>query len=1589
MHLQMRLLASLVVLCGVAYAESVNEIRSLTVDQAQQMVDRAARGELPSEQDCPFRYGAPQALLLDSVKEMSPEVARVLATHNGHLSLGGIRQLSVDVAEALTKGRPNTDMTSLTLDGLFDLSPEIATALAQCRGPLSLSGLQSLSLETANALASSPRKPYNTSFFNGALGNWLTLNGLDEVEPSVIACLRSAGWEVSLDGLKDLSPEVAAELAKQSGVISLNGVTNLSPAAAKALTSNDKGLALKGLKALSPEVAENLATGSASLDLSGLTDMNLEVARAFRKHRGPLILDGLRELSPSVAHELAKRAGPLSLAGIQAFGSPALAAKVFSGKGIVPSWMLFQGGLPLLRSISAEEIEAIKSARRLPPTAQYHFDSGSDLSLRCMSLSVEAAEAVARHRGNVSVELHELPPDVAKALAEFNWHEGHGRGRALFSLELASELSPAAAEELSRFKGQLRLTVPTLTPVAEAIRRSDSGCAIEVAEAKKKPPTPEIVNLPPQMAAKYARNQGDICLDHVKSLSLESAIELAKHTGYALYLNGLNALDPDVEKALAAYAGYSLSLESLRHLATSELSAKLCECNGSGPGGTWGFALQTVSLEAAHEIARWDCSLLPITSVSPDIAAALAGCVGSLGLSVRTLDVDTARMLTDREGDLTLDALQSLAPDTAAALAHCKGNLSLCGLLALDTEAAKALRPHTGRLIIQCPEKMSAETQAALAQHVGPLEISETFFSEPFELTDWNLRRKLTETSGSSDEYAVSFNAMTLSAFDASELSGKGKDIVLSRLRELPPDVAKKLARATKSIQLNAMPTLEVATADALAPHEGPLELDGVREVSQDVAESLAFHRGGLSMDGLERLTNWALATKLAQSASDLNSVCHCTPEAIEAWAKTAAHGKYGLQAITLNALHELDGETAAALVRGAGGAAITLGRIPELAADAGIRLGEHRGALNLPALVDLDRAVAENLSHGEGALEVGIFTLNADVAGILAKRRGGLSFPRLGILSADVANALAGHEGDLSFDGLSTISDAAAAALAPHNRRLWLKGVVSMPRVAADALAQHQGDVFFHWESIRQIPGNALPVKLVKQWQPVVASPRDRRYFPYSDWTFFPLRLTRLDSPVLTSLMLEVRSDKFHPANLNHLEELTLEAQDALAGEKNRFELRGLRALRSPALAERLAKDSAGVFGGWNVGSAVRELSPEAAAALAANAKTLSLRLDEVSADVAKAVASQKGQLSIDTARLDSVAVEILASHKGPLSVGWIVNLSPKEAEALTGHHGELRLSIRPGGLTPAVARILAAREGSLAIEMKEITPDIAAELARCKGALSLNAIVDMPVEVAACFVDHRARLCLDGVRSLTEDAAAALARHTGPLSMRGLVALENEHLAARLSEDGESSLDFPDLRYITPDAARALVNSNASFALNAIRRLDVQTARSFEDHNGSLSLNGIQVISAEVEETLARHKGPLELSHIVRLTNGGLAAKLVNTDARSEGRLDLSSLQHLTPEAAQGLAKHVGHLSLGGFNGLSNLSPEVAGALAVHKGELMLRNVETISTAAAAALAKHEGPVDLEGLKDVSPEALTSLRANPAIKLSDRLSK
>ena len=78
---------------------------------------------------------------LDGLRELSPDVAEALSTFNpqgpsDRLKLNGLRQLSPEAARKLAPFR-----ATLCLGGLRTVSPEVAEALVEVRGRLVLDGV--------------------------------------------------------------------------------------------------------------------------------------------------------------------------------------------------------------------------------------------------------------------------------------------------------------------------------------------------------------------------------------------------------------------------------------------------------------------------------------------------------------------------------------------------------------------------------------------------------------------------------------------------------------------------------------------------------------------------------------------------------------------------------------------------------------------------------------------------------------------------------------------------------------------------------------------------------------------------------------------------------------------------------------------------------------------------------------------------------------------------------------------------------------------------------------------------------------------------------------------------------------------------------------------------------------------------------------------------------------------------------------------------------------------------------------------------------------------------------------------------------
>ena len=161
------------------------EIVTLTVEQARQLMQRLMQRSWNS------------TLWLPRLSSLTPEVARVLATHDGELGLNGLTDVPSSVATELTKHKG-----ALHLNGLDSIPLETAEALAEHKGPLYLRGLKTLTPEVAQALA------------------------------------RHQGDHLLLDGVRTLPPEAAEALAKCKCYVGLLGLTTMPNEAAAALRAN-------------------------------------------------------------------------------------------------------------------------------------------------------------------------------------------------------------------------------------------------------------------------------------------------------------------------------------------------------------------------------------------------------------------------------------------------------------------------------------------------------------------------------------------------------------------------------------------------------------------------------------------------------------------------------------------------------------------------------------------------------------------------------------------------------------------------------------------------------------------------------------------------------------------------------------------------------------------------------------------------------------------------------------------------------------------------------------------------------------------------------------------------------------------------------------------------------------------------------------------------------------------------------------------------------------------------------------------------------------------------------------------------------
>ena len=255
---------------------------------------------------------------------------------------------------------------------------------------------------------------------------------------------------------------------------------------------------------------------------------------------------------------------------------------------------------------------------------------------------------------------------------------------------------------------------------------------------------------------------------------------------------------------------------------------------------------------------------------------------------------------------------------------------------------------------------------------------------------------------------------------------------------------------------------------------------------------------------------------------------------------------------------------------------------------------------------------------------------------------------------------------------------------------------------------------------------------------------------------------------------------------------------------------------------------------------------------------------------EVAEVLVEYRGAISFNgLTELSPATAAVLARHKpvgqfghADLRLNGLKTISPEAAEALAVHEGKVLLYGLERLDSVPLARKLALQWGELRLGLTELSPEIAAELARHRGDEG---------DQARPGVTHRRAdgaasvLRLDNIQSLSPETAEALSAHEGVLVLNGLVSLDPVVAAALAKRVGNRKN-----------------NRAGTLVLNGVPAISTEAARALAAFPGELVIKGVTELSVETAAALAAHRGRLHLTGLTEVSPGVRAALQAHTDVR-----------------------------------------------------------------------------------------------------------
>ena len=234
--------------------------------------------------------------------------------------------------------------------------------------------------------------------------------------------------------------------------------------------------------------------------------------------------------------------------------------------------------------------------------------------------------------------------------------------------------------------------------------------------------------------------KGNIDLRGLRVIELETAHELAAHSGESIDLSGINKIDSDCANAIANYHG-KLNLSGVKEISSDSARAlskfKGLELNLSGISRLEYSCCTILDLKHRlivdrleiiddfHLLSGCHLNIRNAKYITPKAAQCLALRQEEIHLdSLEKLEIEVAENLVKHRGTLRLGGLKHMNPDVAQIIASYHGTLDLSGLEFLPDDVANALGMHEGPLLLRNIKMLSVEAAKSLARHRGDIDIS-------------------------------------------------------------------------------------------------------------------------------------------------------------------------------------------------------------------------------------------------------------------------------------------------------------------------------------------------------------------------------------------------------------------------------------------------------------------------------------------------------------------------------------------------------------------------------------------------------------------------------------------------------------------------------------------------------------------------------------------------------------------------------------------------------------------------------------------------------------------------------------------------